>query len=261
MGEQGYSFDQSQEGERERLAVIEDYLDAHSMARLEAAGLTTGWDCLEVGGGGGSLTRWMCERVGSGGSVLAVDLDPRFLEQVEAPNLEVRQLDIVSGELPSEAFDLVHARYVLEHVPERETALRRLVRTLRPGGVIVITDGGGESPRSVQPSEAFDRVLSGFIRAAAARGWSFEWAPTIAEQLRELGLADVGAESFRRYETDPTKGVTRIMGDSMVVLRDALVASGGIARDDLDEAIAMLRDPKCAILGFETWTAWGRRAV
>jgi SAM-dependent methyltransferase len=260
MGEQGYTFDQSREGERERLAVIERYLDAHSMARLEAVGLTTGWRCLEVGGGGGSLTRWMCERVGSEGSVLAVDLDPRFLEQVEAPNLEVRQLDIVSDELPRDAFDLVHARYVLEHVPERETALRRLVRALRSGGVIVITDAGGERPRTVQPS-VFDRVLSGFIETAGARGWSFDWAPTVAEQLRELGLADVGAESFRRYETDPTEGVTRIMGDTMTVLRDALVAAGNLARNDLDEAIAMLLDPKCAILGFETWTAWGRRVI
>ncbi len=119
MVEQGYAFDQSREGERERLAVIERYLDAYSMARLEALGLTEGWRCLDVGAGGGSLTRRICECVGREGSVLAVDLDPRFLEQIELPNLEVGQLDIVSGELPGDAFDLVHARYVLEHVPER----------------------------------------------------------------------------------------------------------------------------------------------
>jgi 2-polyprenyl-3-methyl-5-hydroxy-6-metoxy-1,4-benzoquinol methylase len=258
--EQKYVFDQGREGERERLAVIERYLDGHSIARLEAVGLAAGWRCLDVGAGGGSLTRWICRRVGREGSVLAVDLDPRFLEEIEEPNLEVRRLDLLTDELPRDAFDLVHARYVLEHVPERETVLRRLVRTLRPGGVIVVTDAGGVPPRPVAPSEVFDRVLAAFAAVVGARGWCFEWAPTAAEHLRELGLEDVGGESFRRYETDPREGVRRLTADTLVVLRDALVAAGSEA-SDIDATLAMLRDPKCAMLGFETWTAWGRRGV
>jgi len=260
MSEQKYVFDQAREGERERLAVIERYLDAHSTERLEALGLATGWRCLDVGAGGGSLTRWICQRVGREGSVLAVDLDPRFLQQIEEPNLEVRRLDLLTDELPRDAFDLVHARYVLEHVPERETVLRRLVRALRPGGLIVVTDAGGVPPRPVAPSEVFDRVLAAFTAAAGARGWCFDWAPMAAEHLRELGLEDVGAESFRRYEIDPREGVRRLLADTLGVLRDLLVA-GGSSAEDLDATLAMLRDPKCAMLGFETWTAWGRRAV
>jgi SAM-dependent methyltransferase len=259
MGNQGYVFDQSREGERERLAVIESYVDAHSTARLEALGVAAGWRCLEVGAGGGSLARWMCRRVGREGSVLAIDLDPRFLDQVEEPNLDVCRLDVVRDELPRDAFDLVHARYVLEHVRERETALRQLVRAVRPGGFVVVTDAGGLPPQTARPSEVFDRVVSAFGEAAAANDWSFDWAPSLGERLRELGLADVCAESFRRYETDPSQGVTRIMSETLVLLREALVATGGVASEDVDAAIAMLRDPKCAILGFETWTAWGRR--
>ena len=220
MSEQRYVFDQAREGERERLAIIERYLDAHSTARLEALGLTTGWRCLDVGAGGGSLSRWMCKRVGREGSVLAVDLDPRFLEQIEEPNLEVRRLDLLTDELPRDGFDLVHARCVLEHVPERETVLRQLVRALRPGEFVVVTDAGGAPPRPVAPSEAFDRVLAAFTAVVGARGWSFDWAPTAAERLRELGLEDVGGESFRRYETDPREGVRRLTADTLAVLRD-----------------------------------------
>ena len=92
------------------------------------------WNCLEVGEGGGSIAKWLCERVTSTGHVLVTDIDTRFLEQLRLPNLEVRQHNIVTDPLPERAFDLVHARLVLAHVPERNMALRKLISVLRPGG-------------------------------------------------------------------------------------------------------------------------------
>jgi ubiquinone/menaquinone biosynthesis C-methylase UbiE len=35
---------------------------------------------------------------------------------------------------PEAAFDLVHARLVLMHLPEREKALHRMLTVLKPGG-------------------------------------------------------------------------------------------------------------------------------
>jgi ubiquinone/menaquinone biosynthesis C-methylase UbiE len=92
-----------------------------------------GWHCLEVGAGGGSIATWLCDRVGAAGHVVATDIDPRFLDAVGSPNLEVRRHDIASDPLPEAAFDLVHTRLVLVHLPEREAALRRIVRALKPG--------------------------------------------------------------------------------------------------------------------------------
>jgi Methyltransferase domain len=39
------------------------------------------------------------------------------------PAIEVRQLDLVSGQLPGGDFDFVHARMVLTHIPAREQVL------------------------------------------------------------------------------------------------------------------------------------------
>jgi trans-aconitate methyltransferase len=43
----------------------------------------------------------------------------------------------VTDPLPDAAFDLIHARLVLIHVPEREEVLARLVAALKPGGWMV----------------------------------------------------------------------------------------------------------------------------
>ena len=38
------------------------------------------------------------------------------------------------------AFDFVHTRLVLLHIPAREAVLRRLVAALRPGGVLLLEE-------------------------------------------------------------------------------------------------------------------------
>jgi len=46
--------------------------------------------------------------------VVATDLQTKFLEPIEASNLEVRKHDITKDDLEKETFDLVSARKVLE---------------------------------------------------------------------------------------------------------------------------------------------------
>jgi SAM-dependent methyltransferase len=69
--------------------------------------------------------------------VLATDLDTRFLESLADPTIEVRQHDIVRDSLPGPVFDLVHARLILVHLPERELGLANMAGALKPGGWLV----------------------------------------------------------------------------------------------------------------------------
>ena len=106
----------------------------------EALGVGPGWRCLEVGGGAGSITQWLCDRVGPTGTVVATDLQRDFLEDLDEKNLEVRTHDIAADDLEEGAFDLVHSRMVLQHVPGRDQALKRMARALAPGGVLLEED-------------------------------------------------------------------------------------------------------------------------
>ncbi len=120
-----------------RFDALSALFDAGTIRHLENLRVGPGWNCLEVGGGGGSIANWLAARVGNTGRVLVTDLDPRFLDASNFSNVEIRRHNIVTDPLPDAAFDLIHARLVLIHVPEREEVLARLVAALKPGGWIV----------------------------------------------------------------------------------------------------------------------------
>jgi hypothetical protein len=59
-------------------------------------------------------------RIALGHLVLVTDIDPRFIERSglqKLANIELRRHDIGIDPLPEQAFDLIHARLVLQHVP------------------------------------------------------------------------------------------------------------------------------------------------
>src|ERR1700739_329271 len=132
-----YIYDQGFSEERARLAGIESLWDPGSRRLIDDLGIGAGWRCLEVGAGGGSLVEWM---IGRGATVMAIDIDTRFIESLASDAVEVRRIDLRTDELPRSRFDLVHARLVLEHITERRQILDRLAASLRPGGGIVIED-------------------------------------------------------------------------------------------------------------------------
>ncbi len=104
------------------LALLQD---PGTIRHLTERGICPGWRCLEVWAGGGSIATWMAAQVGDTSFVLATDIDTRFLSGLQGRNLEVRRHDIVADPLPEAAFDMVHARPVLQHVPERDAAWLR----------------------------------------------------------------------------------------------------------------------------------------
>src|SRR5262245_14419425 len=138
-GTYSLSQDGAEQAERDRLALLEQVCDPMTTRLLEDVGVEKGWRCLDVGAGAGSVTRLLAGAVGPEGAVLAVDLDTRLLDHLAGDVIEVRRLDLLSESAGTD-FDLVHARHVLMHLPNRLEALSCMVAALRPGGVLAIGD-------------------------------------------------------------------------------------------------------------------------
>src|SRR5262249_44149957 len=138
-------FDNAAEPETaERFASLDALYNFRTFRFLETAGIGPGWHCLEVGGGSGSVAAWMADRVGPSGYVLVTDIDPRFIEGPQRhATVDRRRHDIGLDPLPEQAFDLIHARLVLQHVPQRQKALEKLVAALKPRGWLVIEEFDG----------------------------------------------------------------------------------------------------------------------
>jgi ubiquinone/menaquinone biosynthesis C-methylase UbiE len=238
----GYIFDPAWEHELDRLRAVERLWDPSTQRRLEALGVGPGWRCLEVGGGGGSIARWLAERVGAAGSVLATDRDPRFLERVRAPSLEVVQHDVTTDPLPRSEFQLVHARLLVENVSDPVLVLGKLVDALAPGGALLVEDYDFGTRLMSPPLAAFDAVNAAHRRHLESLGCDPEMARKLYGWLRALPLRDLALEgSSLIYGGGSPDAVARRM--SLEQRRALFVARGWASEAELDEAIAALGDP------------------
>lgn len=256
-----YIFDNAWQQERQRLASLEAVYDPGTFRVLAGRGVGEGWHCLEIGGGGGSVARWLSERVGMSGSVLATDLDTRFLDAIGAANVEVRRHDITVDPLPIGAFDLIHMRMVLQHLPERPAVLRRLVAALRPGGWLVSEDmdfASAVADPAIGPAgvDLFRRMMDGSIRAGG--GMDLEFGRKVARHLAEAGLSDAGAEGRVAMWHGGSAGATawRLSVEQM---RPRFIASGLMTDWEIDQGLQLLQDSDFGAMSPIMMAAWGRR--
>jgi SAM-dependent methyltransferase len=190
-----------------RLELLEQRFDPGTIRRLDALGVASGWRCLEVGAGRGSIVRWLAGRAGPAGSVVAADIDPRFLTGLP-DNVEVRQHDIRDQELEP-GFDLVHCRFLLMHLPDPAAALARLVAALRPGGVLLAEDGDygllhfDGHPNSVAQNDANAEMMRAMRDARIMDGYFGRKLPgmLLAHGL-DLELAEIDAAVGRPGEIE-----------------------------------------------------------
>lgn len=110
---------------------------------IQRLGLESGWRCVDVGAGAGDVSVALAQLVGRSGHVYAVDSDPRARDEVAAAAAAAREAQVIAitqaGEdlvLP-ESVDLAYCRFLLVHVVEPRSVLRRMAAVLRPGGYLV----------------------------------------------------------------------------------------------------------------------------
>ena len=260
-GDHAYVFDNAGEQAGARFDALSTLFDAGTRRHLEERGLSEGWQCLEVGAGGGSVAAWLCERVGPDGRVLATDIDTRFLETLRLPNLEVRRHDVVSDPLPEAAFDLVHARLVLGHLPKRDQALRRMATALKPGGWLVVEDFDSLSmPPDPCASPVEVRLRTGDVlrRVLAERGFALQYGRLLPGLLRAQGLVAVGAEA-RVYMWQGGSAGASLHKANYEQLRGEIISSGLVSEREFERDLARLAEEDFLAPSPLIWAAWGFR--
>jgi SAM-dependent methyltransferase len=249
MGE--YGFDPARPNEQTRLDLIGQCYDPATTALLKRLGVGAGWNCLEVGAGGGSVSRWLRDQVRPGGRVVAVDIDTRFV--ANEPGIESREVDILTDDLESDAFDLVHCRNLLHHlVGNQVVALGKMQAALRPGGLLVAEEPylgtmlASRTPAWVAMWQAFH---------VAMPHADYAWAVTLAAAFQAAGLTDVEASGTAAI----IRGGTREA--ELFRLTIEAVRQRVPKEADIDTGIQLLRDPKSVEPGIVMYAAWGRRSV
>ncbi|MGH3734922.1 MAG: class I SAM-dependent methyltransferase [Micromonosporaceae bacterium] len=258
-----YLFDNEADEATDRFTSLEHCYDEVTTGLLTSLGVTEGWHCLEIGGGGGSIARWLSERVGPTGSVLATDIDPERMYGT-AGNLEIRRHDIVTDELPDAHFDLVHARLVLIHIPERLAALGRILRALKPGGRLLLDefDVSWPNPVLTAPSEAdatlIGSVIDGIHSLLVQAGMDPAWGRQAYGALADTGFTDLGYSGFCERWPGGSKGAHLHRANAEQV-GTKLIAEGLATQAGIDRFLALLDDPAVTLSSYLMLSSWGSR--
>jgi SAM-dependent methyltransferase len=251
-----YTLDQAGDPtEWQRLALLQNCYDPKTIPKLEQLGVAPGWCCFDVGAGAGSIARWLAERVAPNGCVLAIDLDTTLLDPLASPTISVKRMDIRCEELPEDA-DLVHSRLLLEHLPDRQEVLLRMVRALRPGGWILLTDTDFRAVRLSEADSAFDRLASVFAIATEAAGWNMQFGPELPSMLESVKLTDVAAECWQSYGRGNPSAI--LLARTYRRLRNLLIRHGADPAD-IDHVETRIASANVGVFSPMSWMAWGRR--
>ncbi|MFB8760437.1 class I SAM-dependent methyltransferase [Streptomyces nigra] len=250
-------FPPERKGEEERIDFGALAYDDVTLARLRALGAGPGLRCLDVGAGTGTVARRLLEEAGVS-SVLAVDRDVRFLAARAVPGLEVREADVTDPDFAPGRFHLVHARFVLMHLPDRERVLRALAERVEPGGHLVLGDAV-DLTGDRAPDTPYTRVMRAMWRGLRETiGTDVTWVPSYPRLLREAGLERVAAE-IHVPPLVPGSPISRFWADTWERSRAAMRATGLVDDAAVDEGIRYLDSDECAALSAGLLTAWGRR--
>ena len=243
-------------------ATLAELFDATTFRHIGALGIRPGWRCWEVGTGGSTVPSWLTDQVGAEGYVVATDRDVSRVGADDHP-FEVGRHDVTAEPPPARDLDLVHARLLLEHVPDPRAALATMVGALRSGGWLLVED----ADPMLQPLACPDptrraQQLANKLRQAswtlASRRADLAFGRTLPGRLRAAGLVDVQAEV-----TMPLGGPGQAQFQRTVVerVREPMVAAGLATDAEIDRHLADLAEP-AALLDLATWplvAAWGRR--
>ncbi|MEU4447068.1 methyltransferase domain-containing protein [Actinosynnema sp. NPDC050801] len=250
-----YVFDRAHVAEQHRCLAAA--YDPVTLARLAQTGIRSGWRCLDVGAGGGSVAHWLAARCAG---VLATDVQP---EQVPpAPRLTVLRHDIVCDPLPEGAFDLVHVRLVLRHLPERDAVLRKLASALKPGGWLQVDEfDNSYSPVLRAPdreaAELYETFLAVKDSVFDAYGVDGAWGRKAAGAMAEAGLVDIDPRVVVHTWRAGSPGV-RLLAHTTHMLRDRLIRAG-MSDGQLAAVRALLADERFLATSPVVYSVHGRR--
>jgi 2-polyprenyl-3-methyl-5-hydroxy-6-metoxy-1,4-benzoquinol methylase len=251
------------EEERLRLAGLQVLYDETTRRRLLAGGLRAGQRCLELGAGGGSIACMLAEHTGT--RVVAVDLDPRFLDPNDA-RYEIRKLDVTQADaLAGEQFDVIHCRCLLMHLPDVPGLLRTLHARLSPGGFLLVEEPNmlswGAADPAAPDAALFDRVAQRSLAAVERAGvWRNALGPRLPGLLEQAGFQDVRCDGACWVPSLERPELRALFVQSLQLVAVHGVAAGEVTEDEVQRALELMRTGALRQVTPTIFGTLGRRA-
>lgn len=191
----GYALGRTPQ-EYERLRAQARVWEAATGRLFDQVALAPGATCLDAGCGPGETMRLMAQRVGTSGHVTGVDVDAPLGAQAVAMlhdaghrQCDFARIDLTAGEpVPGAPFELVYARLLLYHLPQRVTVLKRLWDAVAPGGHLLVQDYDMRSAGVLPTLASLDECLRVVVGAFTAAGCDVRVGARLPQLFAQAGI-------------------------------------------------------------------------
>jgi ubiquinone/menaquinone biosynthesis C-methylase UbiE len=178
-------------------------VDAHAwVERYLAHRVQPGVEVLSVGCGPGVILRELC-RLDASIRATGIDVSAERVKEAKQKNHGIPQLDFIRGdaqamEFPSDRFDLVYSRMLLEYLKDKEGAVREMARVCKRGGTVLLQDLDGQLLWHYPEDPVVQSTAEKVVKALAATGFDPFVGRKLFSLARNAGLKkiDVQVESY-----------------------------------------------------------------
>jgi SAM-dependent methyltransferase len=216
--------------------------------------LEPGMSVLDVGCGPGTITMDLAEVVGAAGRVTALERTPAALglardegDRRGTANVDFLVGDVQALDLPDDAYDVVHAHQVLQHVDDPVQALREMRRVCRPGGVVAARDSDYSAFAWFPRIAELDSWLEIYLRVARSNDAEPDAGRRLLSWARGAGFVDVAAGSSTWCYSTP---VDRAWWGGLWADR---VVDSDLARQAVDRGFATVAELAVVADGWRRW--------
>lgn len=238
-----YIFEhQSEEREFRRLQLLEAANDPTTIAMLKEMEIQSGWECLELGAGAGSILRWLGERVGPSGLAVGIDKKTSYLRDFTSAPFQICTGSFLEVPL-AHSFDLIHGRYILIHNKSDEEILRKMFSLLKPGGWALFEEPDFTSAtlmdREAENSQV--RVNRAICQMFVNAGLEPAYALGLPRKLEQLGFRVERAQSIIHL-CPGNSPMAKVIGESALVLEEHYCDTGLCSPEDIQQYVRDSQD-------------------
>ena len=255
--------------EQRRLAGQAALIGPDTEALFREAGLCPGMSVLDVGSGLGDVALLAGKLVSPSGRVLGIE---RSLEGIAIakqragafPDIDVRfEVADLDAYEPQQTFDALVGRFVLAYLKEPSAALRRLAKSVRPGGIVAMVEFDVRVMCVSPHSPLHQQVIDWIVDAFEGSGVNPSLGSDIAKVFHDAGLPWPSVKSVQYAAAGPD-GPLWYYGDLLRTLmpnveRLGLATTDMVEIESLADRLSAEAEAKKTTAFLPRWVcAWAR---
>lgn len=243
--------------------ILREFVNDRATKRiLNSLELPQNCKCLELGAGTGSIASHLATLFPDG-EVHAIDLNPTNIQQIQQRyrhllNLKAYVSDVHAPCYADEQYDLIHARFLLEHLPDWADVINSLcVTNLKPNGILFLEDALYSQIAGYFGGDAYESLMTAYGDAVANGREKWNCALQTPNVLWKCGL--IGIQSFGEVQTFFGGTIDSEYWKSCFIENRKQLLNFGIKEDKLLEVIQELDQYDRYFSGPLVFYSYGRK--